>query len=312
MARPWRIQYPGAIYHVVTRGNNRQAMVLDDSDRELFLETLAVAVERYDLHLFAFCLMTNHFHLFLRTPQANLSRAMQWLLGTYTRRFFLRHRRGGHLFQGRFQAVPVAEESHWLQLSMYLHLNPVRARMVADPADYAWSSFRDYTRGKSRFAWLQPAEILAQYGSSEAGRRRRYRRECLALAGRPGKVWEEIRTAVVLGSAAVVEELAKKYGPSGRRDAVPAFAQMQRKKIKVEDELARVAEAWGVRPADLRQRRRNFPARQAAYYHLVEQCGLGTTAVARIMGAKPSAVSMGAKRFHVALHRSTSLHYSNA
>ena len=143
MARPWRIQYPDAIYHVTSRGNNRQEIFLEDEDRRLFLDTLAAVISRFNLHLFAFCLMSNHFHLFLRTPQANLSRAMQWLIGTYTRRFLGRHRRGGHLFQGRFKAALVADEGHWLNLSLYLHLNPVRAGLVEDPAGYEWARFRD-------------------------------------------------------------------------------------------------------------------------------------------------------------------------
>jgi len=307
MARPWRIQFPDAIYHVTSRGNNRQDIFLDEADKHLFLDTLATASSRFDLQLFAFCLMSNHFHLFLRTPRANLSRAMQWLIGTYTRRFFGRHHRGGHLLQGRFKAVLVVDEGHWLNLSMYLHLNPVRAGMVADPAEYEWSSFRDYTRGRSRFGWLKPGEILAQYGQSEAGQRRRYRKECLALAGKRGKVWEEIRSAVVLGPGAVVEELIKKYGPAGRWEAVPAFVQVKREAVKVEAEVGRVAEVFGVKREEMMRRRRNFVPRLAAYYHLVEHCGLGATEVGRVMGAKAAAVSMGTRRFKERLGREPGL-----
>ena len=176
-------------------------------------------------------------------------------------------------------------------------MNPVRAGLVEDSADYEWSSFRDYTRGRSRFGWLKPEEILAQFGQSEAGQRRRYREECLALAGKPGNFGEELRSAVVLGPAAVVEELTKKYGPAGKREAVPAFRQVRREAVEVEEELDRVAEAFGVKAKEMMRRRRNFAPRLAAYYHLVEHCGLGATEVARVMGAKASAVSMGTSRF---------------
>jgi len=307
MARPWRIQFPDAIYHVTSRGNNRQDIFLDNQDKQLFLDTLAAAVPRFNLHLFAFCLMNNHYHLFLRTPQANLSQAMHWLNGTYTVRFFRRHRRDGHLLQGRYKAVLVADEGHWLHLSFYLHLNPVRARMVEDPAAYEWSSFRDYTRSRSRYDWLKPEEMLAPYGRSQAEQRRRYRQECLALAGKPGSVWEEIRSAVVLGPAAQREVLAKKYKPAGKPESVPDFAQARRETIKVGEELGKVAKLFRVKSEDLLCRRRNFVPRQAAYYHLVEQSGLKATEVGSLMGVKGVTVSLGAIRFRQRLLRDSAL-----
>lgn len=307
MSRPWRIQYPEAIYHVASRGNNRQRIFLDDEDKRLFLDTLAAAISRFDLHLFAFCLMDNHYHLFLRTPQGNLSRAMQWLNGTYTVRFFRGHGRGGHLFQGRYKAVIVLDEEHWLHLSIYLHLNPVRAGMAQDPGDYEWSSFRDYTRGRSRFEWLKPGAVLAQYGESPAGQKRRYRKECLELAGKAGSWWEGIRSAVVLGTAEQVEELVKKYGPAGKRKAVPDYAQARRETVAVERELERVAEACRVKREELLRRRRNFPARLLAYYHLVENCGLGVTEVGELLGVSAMAVSLGVRRWGERLEKEPEL-----
>jgi len=297
MARPWRIQFPGAIYHVASRGNNRQKIFLDENDRRTFLDTLAVAVTRYDLHLFAFCLMDNHYHLFLRTPKANLSQAMHWLNATYTVRFLRRHHRGGHLLQGRYKAVLVADEGHWLHLSMYLHLNPVRAGMVEDPADYEWSSFREWTRLRSRWGWVRPEEILCEYGQSEASRKRRYRQECLELAGKPAKIWESLRSAVVLGSAEAVEELAKRYGPAGDAKQVPEFQELQRPEVDLEAELSRVAEMVGVKRKELDTRRRNFPPRLLGYYHLVEHGGLRASQVGRKMGVSGMAVTLGIRRW---------------
>jgi REP element-mobilizing transposase RayT len=307
MARPWRIQYPGAIYHVISRGNNRQKVFLGDEDKRLFLDTLATAVSRFDLHLFAFCLMNNHYHLFLRTPGANLSQAMHWLNATYTIRFNRRRHRGGHLFQGRYKSVLVAEEAHWLHLSMYLHLNPVRAGMADNAVDYEWSSFRDYTRSRSRFGWLQPEEILSQYGSGAAQQRRNYRRECLRLAGKPTSFWEELRSAVVLGPAKVVEKLAKKYGPAGDLKEVPAFLEAKRPEVEFETELKRVAEVSGVKWEDLLRRHRNFVPRLLAYYHLVEQCGLRVSQVAPKMGVSRMAVSLGVRRMKERLAKDSAL-----
>lgn len=154
MARPWRIQYPDEAYHVVQRGNNRQDIFGHNEDREDFLELLGECAERFRLHIFAFCLMTNHYHLFLRPPEANLAPAMHWVNVTYSIHFLHRHKRSGHLFQGRYKAVLVLGDEHWQVLSFYLHLNPVRTKMVEKLGDYAWSSFRDYTRARSRFKWL--------------------------------------------------------------------------------------------------------------------------------------------------------------
>jgi REP element-mobilizing transposase RayT len=297
MSRPWRIQFPDARYHVTSRGNNRQPIFLGEPDKQLFLDTLAAAVARFRLHLFAFCLMDNHFHLLVQTPEANLSQAMKWLNATYTCRFHRRHRRSGHLFQGRYRAVLVQDEAHWSHLSIYLHLNPVRAGVVEDPAEYEWSSFRDYTRGRSRFPWLRTEEVLSDYGPSGPAQRRRYRRECLALAGQTPADWEEFRSAVVLGSREVIAELAAKYRPSGQAKTVHSFVQCTRREPDWPLEVARVAKAFQVRSEDLLRRRRNFPPRLALYYHLIEQGGIGPTPVGAKLGVSPMAASQGAKQF---------------
>ncbi|OGP58159.1 MAG: hypothetical protein A2V67_05775 [Deltaproteobacteria bacterium RBG_13_61_14] len=305
MARPWRIQFPGAVYHVTARGNNRQDIFSGPEDRREFLELLGRAASRFGLKVFAFCLMSNHYHLFLCTLQPNLAAAMKWLNGTYTARCNRRHQRSGHLFQGRYKSILVADEAHWLQLSMYLHLNPVRAGIVADPASYEWSSFRDYTRAPSRFAWLRPEEVLAEYGSGEKNQRKHYRKVCLDLAGVEPDFWEQMRGRVVLGPREVLEELTKRYGPAGKHESVPSFRRASRPNLDLPDELARVAELFEVESHALRRRGRNFPARLAAYYHLVEHCGISVSAVAEQMGISSSGVSRGLSKFRkqLAQHR---------
>jgi REP element-mobilizing transposase RayT len=297
MSRPWRIQFPGAAYHVSARGNNRQTIFRDRPDREVFLELLSRAAERFDLRLFAFCLMTNHYHLFLQTPQPNLAASLHWLNATYCARFNRRHRRSGHLFQGRYHAVLVAKEAHWLHLSLYLHLNPVRANLVDDPADYEWSSFREYTRAKSRFAWLTPQVILAEYGNSPAESRRRYRRVCLALTNRPANFGEELRNALTLAGKEKLQEWAAKYPPAGQAETVPAFRRADRDEVNLPFQLRRVAEAFGRSVEEPGRGRGGGLARQAAYYHLVEHCGVSVKETARCLGVSASAVSQGLIRF---------------
>ncbi len=296
MARPWRIQFEGAVYHITSRGNNRQDIFFDDGDRLKFLDFLGRACERFNLQVLAFCLMGNHFHLFLRTAEPNLSKAMQWINGTYTGYFNHRHQRIGHLLQGRYKSVLLTDEAHYLHLSMYIHLNPVRARIVSDPAEYRWSSFRDYTHLKSRFEWLSRDEILSNYGAGKNGRFRQYRKECLALAGTRPDFLKQIKSGIISGSAEKMKELIKRYQPSGKIEDVSDYTSAGRKGGEPLKELERVAETFGVELEDLRRWNQKSLARQAAYYHLVENWGISITEAAKILGVKRSAVSMGIKK----------------
>ena len=142
MARAWRIEFEGALYHVVSRGNERRDIFFNDDDRRLFLDTLGEMARRFEMELFAYVLMNNHYHLLLSTRRANLSRAMQWFGVTYTNRFNAINSRIGHLFQGRFKSMLVQNDAYLMRLSLYIHRNPLRAGIVNRLADYRWSSYR--------------------------------------------------------------------------------------------------------------------------------------------------------------------------
>jgi REP element-mobilizing transposase RayT len=142
MGRAWRIEYEGALYHILSRGNEQKDIFYDDQDRLLFLKTIGEMSKRFEIDVFAYVLMGNHYHLLLKTNRANLSRSMQWLGVTYTRRFNLRHFRSGHLFQGRFKSIIVQNDAYLMRLSCYIHRNPLRAGIVKRLADYRWSSYR--------------------------------------------------------------------------------------------------------------------------------------------------------------------------
>lgn len=141
MARPLRIEFAGALYHVTARGNARQDIYLDDGDRRQFLDLLAHAVNRHDWYCHAYCLMGNHYHLLVETGTPTLSKGMKLLNGSYTQYFNQRYRRVGHVFQGRYSAVLVQKESYLLELARYIALNPVRAQMVRRAQDWPWSSY---------------------------------------------------------------------------------------------------------------------------------------------------------------------------
>jgi len=204
VARPLRLEFAGAIYHLTSRGNARQKVFFSDADRELFLNTLSRVVRRYGWICHAYCLMANHYHLLVETPKANLSIGMRHLNGVYTQSFNRAHKRVGHLFQGRFKAIVVEKESHLLELCRYIVLNPVRVKGGSKPQTWKWSSYRATAGLASVPPFLRTAWILEQFGKKRSQAQKRYRefvRE--GLASRP---WEELKGQIYLGSEAFIEK----------------------------------------------------------------------------------------------------------
>ncbi len=185
MARPQRIEYEGAVYHVTVRGNERRALFLDDGDRERFLRVLGESVASFEIRLYLFCLMGNHIHLVLETPRGNLGRFMHRLQTAYTVYFNHRHQRHGHLLQGRYGACLVERDAYLLRLSRYVHLNPVFTKALRHrPAgerrvflrEYPWSSYRSYIGKDRRLGWVDYAPILATVASAGSQSAATYRR----------------------------------------------------------------------------------------------------------------------------------------
>jgi REP element-mobilizing transposase RayT len=207
MARPLRIEFPGAIYHVTSRGNARQAIFLNEADRLLFLDVLEVVIERFNWLCHAYCLMSNHYHLLIETADANLSKGMRELNGRYTQGFNRRHRRVGHLFQGRFKAILVERESYLLELCRYVVLNPVRAKMVTSPARYKWSSYRATAGQGAAPSFLTIAWVLAQFGNRRGEAIRRYRTFVREGIGARSP-WPALKGQFLLGSDALLKKMA--------------------------------------------------------------------------------------------------------
>jgi putative transposase len=175
MARPLRIAYPGAFYHVTSRGNEKKDVFKSRRDRERFLEYLASATQRYGAVIHAYCLMSNHYHLLLETPAGNLSQIMQHINSAYTTYFNVKRKRAGHLFQGRYKAILVEADEYATELSRYIHLNPVRAGIAAKPEDYSWSSYRSYIGYSPAPEWLKREFIFGYFGKRAADAMKKYR-----------------------------------------------------------------------------------------------------------------------------------------
>ena len=228
MARQWRIEYEGAFYHVLSRGNEKRDIVLDDKDRVLFLETLGRMSDRFDTQIFAYVLMNNHYHLLLGTPKANLSRALQWFGVVYTRRFNIRHHRSGHLFQGRFKCFLVENDSYLVQLSYYIHRNPLRSGLVKRLSDYRWSSYPSYAYGKNVPEWLQRDLIYSYFQGRDP--KYTYRRHVKEYANEESRLWEDLRHGLLMGSEAFVRRVRGVF----LRD-VPHYEVPQQKRVQRQD-----------------------------------------------------------------------------
>jgi putative transposase len=207
MARPLRIEFPGAIYHVTSRGDRREAIFDDDVDRNVFLTTLGQALTRFDAVVLAYCLMDNHYHLVIHTRLANLSKLMQHINGVYTQAYNRRHMKVGHLFQGRFKGILVDEHAYLLEVCRYVDLNPVRARMMRDPGRWPWSSYRAHTGLAMSLPWLDTNAVhgylLGRDVRTTADRRKAsVRYATLVAEGKGIKLWEEgLAQQIFLGGA---------------------------------------------------------------------------------------------------------------
>ncbi|MGC8763986.1 MAG: REP-associated tyrosine transposase [Acidobacteriota bacterium] len=226
MARPLRIEYPGAVYHVSSRGNARQRVFLGDVDRVAFLEAVASGVARYGFIIHAYCLMDNHYHLLVETPNANLSLGMQRINGEYTQGFNRRHRRCGHLFQGRFKAVLVQKESHLLEVCRYVVLNPVRAKMVKRVGEWAWSSYKA-TAGEVKCPpYLSTSWVLSQFHREKAIAQRLYRRYVAQGLREKESPFARVAAQMVLGTAEFVDEWREKAQAKREVQEHPRFQRM--------------------------------------------------------------------------------------
>ena len=262
MARKLRVQYPGAIYHVMNRGDHREAIFRSPKDRQLFLETLGQACEKTDWQVHAFCLMGNHFHLVVETPRANLVPGMKWLLGTYTQRFNRRHKLRGHLFAGRYKGLPVDGSGTGYLKSVCddVHLNPARANLLSPKQalwEFRWSSYPLYLKERrERPAWLRVDRLLGEHGipkDSVAGRAQLERRMEGRRSSEEGEEFAPLLRGWCVGSEASRQELLAQMnaGPEHFGEEVRASSEEKARRL-----LAVELERLGWPVADLERRRK--------------------------------------------------------
>jgi putative transposase len=278
MTRPLRIEFPGAVYHVTSRGDRREPIFVDDEDRQGLLDIVAQALSRFDAQALAYCLMDNHYHFVLHTRQANLSLLMRHINGVYTQAFNRRHGKAGHLFQGRFKAVLVDRDAYLLEVCRYVDLNPVRAKAARKPGSWAWSSYRAHVGEAATPEWLDTVGLhgylLGRPASTAADRRRAADRYARLVASVPNaNLWDSaLRQQIYLGDETFVERMQALAEPRNSTDS--DIPKIQRRK-------ARTLAQW----------LQSSKSREQALYDAHTQGAMTMSAIAKELGLSISRVS---------------------
>jgi putative transposase len=236
MARSLRITYPGAFYHITSRGNEQKAVFKSKQDRERFLEYLESAVQRYNTVIHAYCLMDNHYHLLLETPSGNLARIMAHINGAYTNYFNTKRERYGHLFQGRYKAILVEADEYAKELSRYIHLNPVRAKIVGVPEEYEWSSYSYYIGEKEAPEWLNMDFVLGYFGDKVSDSQKNYKKFVAVLTNQEYESpLKDVVSSTLLGTQEFIGFIKDKYLSDKKEDKDLPALKVLKKKITMED-----------------------------------------------------------------------------
>jgi putative transposase len=289
MARQLRIQYEGAIYHLMSRGDRREEIFRDDLDRRSFLQTLGATSQKTGWQVHAYCLMGNHFHLVVETPRANLIEGMKWFLGTYTMRFNRRHKLSGHLFAGRYKSLLIdgATPGYLRTVCDYVHLNPVRARLLGKRErlqKYRWSSYPSYLRARQkREPWLRCDRLLGEHGLMKESRRSRleFARRMEHRSVEPNDPSaEQIRRGWSFGAENFIARLLDRM-PGSVSEHHYARERNQADEQKAEAIISARLKKLGWRKADLVARRKSDPRKVALARELRSQTTISLKWIAR-------------------------------
>ncbi len=284
MARPIRIEYPGAWYHITCRGNEQRSIFADDHDREGFLKILAETVDLYEVELHCYVLMSNHFHLVVKTRQANLQKFMQRFNTSYTVYFNRKHRRSGHVYQGRYKAILIQADEYLLEISRYVHLNPVRIKKysklriedkLAIIKKYSWSSYAGYINVSNRGAFVNYEMVLQMLsGSDDRKSRKAYAQFVLDGIARDMKkrFWEKVRGQAIIGTQGFIDTIYEKYVKHKRIDEreQPWAKQLRGKPMTTQEIAEKVAEMFSI--ADTKELYQKRSPHRKARAVLLELC----------------------------------------
>ena len=306
MARPLRIQYENASYHVTCRGNARENIFADDTDRKKFLTLLLRSSGIYQVDVLAFVLMTNHFHIIVRTPRANLQEFMRHFNISYTSYFNYAHDRVGHLFQGRYKSFLIDADKYLMEVSRYVHLNPIRIKkneslsakeLRKQLCDFPWSSYPDYIGKEDRYPWVKREALLTYFGGDSSQARSAYAR--FVESGLSGDIPNPLAQGKghgIIGDGSFIEKITDRFLPSKSKREVPAVKRIK-KHINPGGIIKAVVSETGTPQSAFCARGYRGVARGLAMELLYRHGGLTQREIGELTGVDYSTVSVARKRF---------------
>lgn len=309
MARPLRIQYEGAVYHVTCRGNERREIFKDDTDRTRFLQILLQSLANYSVKLYSYVLMSNHFHLLIETPKGNLGEFMRHFNITYTGYFNRRHDRSGHLYQGRYKSILVDKDTYLSVLSRYIHLNPVKLKSMEKTPNaekyrylmqYRWSSLPGFIQRRKKEWYIDYSLVLAEYGGDTDRARREYRKRIVAELAHDIGIKESILGQSILGGDAFVDWVTEKYLKGEKDRERPSIKEIHYRRSK-EDILSVIKKETGKNLDDIK--REKGLLRRITMGLLYRVGEIKGTDIGRLMDVGYTSVSQERRRLHSAMLR---------
>ncbi|MEO0292678.1 MAG: transposase [candidate division WOR-3 bacterium] len=285
MARPYRLQGEGYLYHITSRGDDRKRIYISEYDYEKFLEYLLKAKEKYNFYLYAYCLMTNHYHLLIETTQPNLSRIMQYINTAYTVYYNKKRNRSGHLFQGRYKSIIVDGDSYFLELTRYIHLNPVRAGVSKTPEGYKWSSFNEYITDR-RKTIIDKKEIKKYIKINPS----RYKQFVLDGIDKKPDILDKVYAGFVLGGVKFIKDTIKDL--KQQKGGEISYKKKLTNYISVDEIVKETAELFKRLPEEVYAwKKKPLLARKAAIYLSKRLTGLTNKEIGEAFKITYSAVS---------------------
>ena len=306
MARQLRVEFENAFYHITSRGNQRDKIFYDAADRERFLKILTRTKERYGFLLHAYALMDNHYHLLMETAKANLSQIMQNINTSYTVYVNRKYQRSGHLLQGRFKGIIVDKDRYLIALSRYIHLNPVRAKLVKRPVDYPWTSYRAFIDQKVENSLVDTEETLSYFSKRRNRAVRGYREFVEADEGKDENPFGKIEAGILLGEGAFKEKVLRLIERMKVDEEIPQTKRL-RKRVSIDAVIKACQLFYGKNRKALVERARGNEGRQVAIYLAKIVSGEKGKEIGRHFGIKGSAVSDAIKRIEARLDKESQL-----
>lgn len=291
MARPYRLQGEGYLYHITSRGDDRKRLYLSKYDYEKFLEYLLKAKEKYNFYVYAYCLMSNHYHLLIETKKPNLSRIMQYINTSYSVYYNRKRKRSGHVFQGRYKSIIVEGDSYFLELTRYIHLNPVRAGMSETPEGYKWSSYNEYITNKRKNI-IDREEIFKYYKIKPS----KYREFVLDGIDEKTDIFDKVYAGFILGKVKFIKDTIKdlKHQVEGGEEF--SYSKKISNNIDIDDIVKETAKRYKKSPEELyKAKKKPLLARKAAIYLSKRLTGLTNKEIGEAFKITYSAVSKSAR-----------------